>query len=300
MIHRSTLRTLVCCGVALVAMLAAWGSAAAPLTILDAADPRPRQVHQLHDDIALANLILGLSLTGEQLDALAELASRADVVREGYEGAHVQQLEQMDSSFTELRDHLLTTGEVPPPVKARAQEIEGRYKVQRLQFQQDLAALEAEVRSVLDEGQAQIIEEFTPCLFPHGDISSPLRVGQAGASSQLVERLDRLRQMPQAEFERRLPRYLDKGLDRLQWKEGPIAEADEAAERERLVALAEEVRGMDDLTWALEGQRMADVLIEPLTREPVAPERRSELTRVGMLLLAPGASEVIGAIAQQG
>lgn len=295
----SSIRTLVCLGVALVAMVAARGSAAAPLTILDTADPRPHRVRQLHDDIALANLIHGLNLTGDQLDALAELATRADEVRSGYERAHVEQLDQMDSSFSEMKQSLLEAGEVPPQVQARARAAETGFKEQRLQFQEDLAELDGEVRQVLSVGQAQIVEEFRPCLFPPEDLSSPLRVGQAGASGHLVERLDEIRQLPPDVYERRLPHILDRAMERLQWHEGPIGEVDEASERERVVALLDEVRQMDDLAWALEGERMADTLVEPLARPPVVHEGRSELTRVGMLLLAPGASDVIGAIAER-
>jgi hypothetical protein len=270
------------------------------LTILDTADPRPHRVHQLHDDISLANLVLGLNLTGEQLDALAELATRSDEVRSSYERAHVDQLEQMDSSFAELRQCLLEGDEVPQQVEARARMAETGFKEQRLQFQQELADLEAEVRQVLSEGQIQIVEEFQPCLFPPEDLSSPLRVGQAGASSHLVDRLDEIRQLPPEVYERRLPRFLDRAMERLQWHEGPLAEADEAGERERVESLLIEVRQMDDLTWAMEGHRMAEELVAPLAREPRDPAGRSELTRVGKLLLAPGASDVFGSIASQG
>ncbi len=297
MSHRSSLRASVFLGVVLVAVVATWGSAAAPLTILDTADPRPHRVRQLHGDISLANLILGLNLTGEQLSALAELAAEADEVRASYERVHVDQLEQMDSSFAELRRCLLEGDEVSPRVKARAREAETGFKEQRLRFQQDLAGLDAEVRQVLSEGQVQIVEEFQPCLFPPEDLSSPLRVGQAGASSHLVDKLDQIRQLPPEVFERHLPTFLDRAMERLQWHEGPIAEVDEAEERERVVALLTEVRQMDDLTWAMEGPRMADELVAPLERGPVLSQGRSELTRVGMLLLAPGASDVIGSIA---
>lgn len=300
MIQRTLVRTLVCLGAALAAVVVVRGSAAAPLTILDPADPRPHRVHQLHDDISLANLIHGLNLTGEQLDALAELATRADEVRSSYEQAHVDQLERMDSSFAELRAHLLEAGEVPPRVEARARAAETAFKEQRLQFQQELAGLEGEVRQVLSEGQVQIVEEFKPCLFPPEDLSSPLRVGQAGAPGHLVDKLDEIRQLPPDVYERHLPRFLDRAMERLQWHEGPVAEEIEAEERERVVALLDDVRQMDDLTWALEGERLADALVEPLVRPPAVSQGRSELTRVGMLLLAPGASDVIGSIARRG
>lgn len=297
--HRLHSRILACCGAFLAAMVATWGSAAAPLTILDTADPRPHQVHQLHDQISLANLILGLNLTGEQLDDLAELTARADQTRARYEQPHVAQLEEMDVSFTDLRHHLLTSGDVPPPIKARARAAETDFKELRLDLQQELADLEAEVRQLLDDGQVQIIEEFVPCLFPPEDLSTPLRVGQAGASSHLVSKLDEIRQLPQNTYERHLPKFLDRAMERLQWHEGPIPEADEQAERERVVALIEEIRLMDDLAWALEGKRMAEELIEPFRRESASSTPRSELTKVGLLLLAPGASEVIGAIASR-
>ncbi len=297
---RSTLRTLVCCGAVLVAAVAARGSVAAPLTILDTADPRPHQVRQLHDDIALANLILGLNLTGDQLDGLADLAARADEARANHEAEHVDQLAEMDAAFCELREHLLSSGEVPPPVKAQARQAETAHKALKLELQQDLAELEAEARALLDDGQIQIVEEFKPCLFPPEDLSSPLRVGQTGASTHLVEKLDEIRQLPQNTYERHLSRFLDRAMDRVQWHEGPISEEEQQIERERITALLERVRGMDDLTWAVEGEAMAEQLVAPLKRDMPAVNPRSELTRVGMLLLAPGAADVIGSIAGRG
>lgn len=296
----NSLRTLICCGAVLVAAVAARGSVAAPLTILDTADPRPHQVHQLHDDISLANLILGLNLTGDQLGGLADLAARADEVRASHEAEHVDQLEEMDTAFCDLRGHLLSAGEVPPPVKARARAAETAHKGLKLELQQDLAELEAEARALLDEGQIRIVEEFKPCLFPPEDLSSPLRVGQSGASSHLVDKLDEIRQLPQNTYERHLPRFLDRAMDRLQWHDGPLSEEDQQVERDRVVALLERMREMDDLTWAMEGEDVAEELIAPLDREMPPVNHRSELTRVGMLLLAPGAADVIGSIAQQG
>ncbi|MDP7111520.1 MAG: hypothetical protein QGH45_06135, partial [Myxococcota bacterium] len=77
---RTTRTVPTLCAVA-AAMVVAAGSAAAPSSMLDPADPLALEVKALHDDISLANLIRGLGLTGDQLDALAEVAGRAEALR---------------------------------------------------------------------------------------------------------------------------------------------------------------------------------------------------------------------------
>lgn len=286
--------------VCMVAVVAIRGSAAAPLMIMDPADPRPHEVHALHDEISLANLVRGLNLTGDQLDQLADLARRADEARSGYAADAEPLLVEMKESYAELRDHLLgSEGEPPEDVAKRARRAQDSFQEMRLDVRRDMAALEHEARDVLDEGQAQIIEEFQPCLIPPQDLSSPARVGQSGVSTHLVDLLDGVRDLPPATYERRKERMLDRAVEFLELHTGPLTEEAADAERSRVEAIVEEARAMDDLTWAVEGEALATRFKAPITPAHPTPGLDRDLTRVGEFLLAPGASTVIAAVAAQ-
>jgi len=295
--HTKYLFTLGAC---VVAMVATRGSVAAPLTIMDPADPRPHEVRALHNEISLANLVRGLNLTVDQLDQLAGLAARADEVR----ATHATELEpllvEMDESYGDLKDHLLASeGEPPPDVVQRARRAHDTYQKLRLDLRRDMAALENEVRDVLDGGQAQIIEEFQPCLIPPGHLASPTRGGQPESPERLVELLDSVRQAPTTTYERQKARMLDKAVERLDRAKGPLTEEAIAAERARVAAIVEETRAMDDLTWAVEGAALAIRLKAPLDPVRIKPTVDRDLTRVGEFLLAPGAFEVLASVAAQ-
>ncbi len=293
----SRYKTMFWIGACTAVLWMAGGSAAAPVPMLDPADPRALQVHQLHDEIALANLVNGLTLTGEQLLALAELAAEADALRAQYEQAAQPMLADMEDSFVALRGELLALEQPTEEVAGRAHRAQARFKDLSLEFAHDLAELEVGVRGVLDDGQIQIVSEFRPCLLPPEDLSSPLRVGQAGASGRVMERLDELRQLPPNTYARRLPRMQDEAIERMEHHHGPLDVDAEQAERERVAALFDEIRAMDDLTWEMEGEGMAERMVEPVRGDGPRIERGTELTRVGRLLLAPGAAEVYRGVA---
>ena len=291
---------LITLSVCVVAMVAIRGSVAAPLMIMDPADPRPHEVHALFDEISLANLIRGLNLTGDQLDQLADLARRADEVRVAYTGEMEPLLAEMDDSFGDLKDHLLASeGEPPADVVQQARHAQDTFHELRLDLRRDMAALEHEVRDVLDEGQAQIVEEFQPCLFPPQNLASPLRVGQSDSPARLVKLLDGIRQLPPTTFERRKERMLDHAVEFVEQHKGPLTEEAAATERARVEAIIDEARAMDDLTWAVEGEALATRLKAPLDPVHPTPGLDRDLTRVGEFLLAPGASTVIAAVAAQ-
>jgi len=289
-----------------LAALALATPAAADRLMLDPENALTHEVRALHDDISLANLINGLGLTRVQLDELARLAAEADGVRERYQREAQPVLAEMDRSFGDLRDQVTAVGEPTPEVRHAAAGAEESFKELRLAFQHEMAALEGGLRAVLDDGQVQITEEFQPCLFPPEDLSSPLRVGQSGASTHVMQMLDEVRTLPPNTYARRLPRLLDGAIERKEQHEGPLKPEAEATARAEIQALVEELRGLDDLTWELEGPEIAvrfkDVVVGP--EPPPPPHRRGpdpervELTRVGQLLLAPGASHVLATIAR--
>ena len=291
--------SLILLGACLVVLWTTRGSAAAPLHILDPADPRPDEVRALHDDIALANLVLGLNLTGDQLVELARIAREADDVRVRHTETFEPVLAEMEDSFAVLRDHLLGGGEPPDDVKHRAQRAQNAFQEFRVEVERELVALEAEAREVLDEGQACIIEEFKPCLIPPADLASPARVGQAGASEHLVRLLGELRTLPDNTYARRQERFREGTLERMEWHHGPQSDEEAGALLAEVDALLDEVRAMHDLQWDLQGQAMADRLQVLVLGEDRHPRDRGELTAVGRFLLAPGSADVIGAIAGQ-
>lgn len=284
-----------------LAALALASPAAAERLMLDPADPLNQEVRALHDDISLANLINGLSLTGEQLDALAVLATEADRLRGRYQHEAVPVLAEMDRSFAALRAEVTETGEPTAEVRHAAGQAENAFLELRAEFQRELAGLEGQVRVVLDDGQVRIAEEFEPCLFPPESLGSPLRVGQSGASTHLMQMLDELRTVPDNTYARRKVRVVDGALEKIDVHRGPLTPGAEAEARAALEGLVEEVRGVDDLDWQVEGPLLAERFHDVVAPRPPAPHphdpARAQLTRVGKYFLAPGAVEVLSTIA---
>ncbi len=301
---RRRVTTILALGACAAAAVVARGSAAAPTIVLDPADPRTQRVRQLHDDISLANLLGGLTLSSDQLDDLEELARRADELRDEVAGEAEPLAERMERAFAALRADLLERGAPSDEVAGAAHRAERDFRELNLSYERDLAALEQRARDVLDDGQIAIIEGFEPCLFPPRDLSSPLRVGQAGVSTEMMERLWILRQLPEHTGERYAERLVDGAVERLEMHRGPQSDEAIAAERERVRALLDEIRAVDDETWALEGETMAERLeaaagAPPSSRGPAPGHVDDQLTRVGLLLLAPGAADVLAAYAAQ-
>lgn len=283
------------------AVVVAGGSAAAPNIMLDPADPLALEVKWLHDDISLANLIRGLSLTGEQLDALADAASRAETLRAAQTAEAQPLLGEMEAAFGALRAELLGGGEPAQEVEKRAVRAQRELHDMRREFERSLADLEIEVRAILDDGQISIVEGFKPCLIPPKELGEPARVGQSDGGGRAVEVLGDLRILPQHTYERRMERFVERGLEIIALRKGPLSDEVAADHREQLVALVDEVRTLDDVTWALEGEEMARrlrVIVEGDATHPMEGQPEGvELTRVGRLLLAPGSADVIGSLA---
>ncbi len=294
-------KTVSIFGAVAAAVVVAAGSAAAPSSMLDPADPLALEVKALHDDISLANLIRGLSLTGDQTAALADVAVRADTLRAAHGAAAQPLLAEMDGSFAALRAELLAVDEPDPEVERRAVAAQNALKDQRREFERELADLELELRSVLDGGQLAIIEEFKPCLIPPQELGEPARVGQSDTGGRAQEVLGELRVLPDNTYARRVERFVDHGIERVELRTGPLSDEARADHRAELRAVADQARALDDVAWAMEGQELAAQLKAIVEGErggkpPAAPEG-AELTRVGRLLLAPGASGVLAALA---
>lgn len=297
---RSWTRPFALLGAISAAVVVAGGSAAAPNSMLDPADPLALEVKGLHDDISLANLIRGLNLTGDQLDVLAEAAARADALRDDRSAQARPLLAEMEAAFGALRAELLTGGEPGGDVKRRAVTANRELQDHRRGFERELADLELQLRDALDDGQVTIIETFKPCLIPPQELGEPPRVGQSGAGGKAVEVLGELRLLPANTYERRLQRFVDRGIEIIQLRTGPLSPEIEDEYRTQLVQLVDEARSLDDLTWTLEGPQHAARLHEIVGDDPPSPPRSAEgteLTRVGRLLLAPGAAEVLAALA---
>ena len=196
-----------------------------PVSIPDGA----AETRTLRDDINLLNLVNGLNLSVEQMEAILAAAREATAAAPTVDDLQARRdalstvLARMESgvSFRRVPIHR------PKPI-AGSRQIEA-------------------VRTALTDAQQQVLLDYNPCLVPPKDLKDPVRVGQAHDRSGAVRMMERLRDIP----EKKLGHAVDETMRQVENRHGAFPEEERDAVRARLAEMVDRIRAMSDGEFAL-------------------------------------------------
>lgn len=259
------------------------------------------QVATLQDDISAINLLNALHLNREQMEQILQLAQEARQAREATINSPEikESLRQATAAYTPLRAEIQKGAPARGEIPARAAQIEHHLRDLRDQANQQLSvhyqALEARLRQVLSPEQLKVAQDFNPCLIPPLDLRDPVRAGQAMSSDGAIKQLRRLRQIPQERWQARKEEIIQRMVENYSQNRFRLSEAEQAAERSRLLNLMEKVRCLPEVDFEMNKEKLAEELIPKDRLKDLRAEaerrsphgRRAQLSRVGRFLLTP-------------
>ena len=272
------------------------------------------QVEELKEDISTINLLNGLRLTRQQSEVTLDLARQAKQARGYFTGSGPQNSLKARADFTkngsqDILDLLEKTaaafetfkaedlkGEPPRgAISKNAASMERQIKdnnqiTQLLQSvraaphqnkdnktQQRLAELDGKLNRTLTDGQKEIVKTFKACLIPPADLRDPVRAGEA-ASAGAVKKLQEFRALSQENWNARKDALAAKEAD----PRGKLNENELAAEKSRILNLAEKARKLSDTDFELQKTDLAAQL-----KPDKKPAHSGELSWAAHWLLAP-------------
>ena len=240
----------------------ALGLLAPTVTVHGAKPVHDEELADLREEISLLNLLRGLYLSADQVGRLAVLAGKAQALRDQGRALFDARRGEMISAFSGLRDALF----LPPGQEKAAQDTASRldkaFKDEVGRIQDGVAALEGEAAAVLTSAQLAIIDDFKPCLIPPKDLRNPVRVGQAaGDAGKLGITADLIHRCPDDLWLTRGSRLLDTLVTRFQEEAGEMTPAMRDDLRTRLTSIAERIRGMKKVDYALQRPKISEELL---------------------------------------
>jgi len=225
------------------------------------------KVIQLFRDISTINLINGMNLTKEQMEKVLTLAREAQRIRERYtadSGEIMAALKETEEAYRALRAEIQKGTPARGNIPRRASRAKQSLKEQRDRGSRgitaELASLEDELEQVLTPEQLQVVNSFKPCLIPPKDLNNPVRAGQASSNVRAVKRLRHLRDISDSRWRERKEKMAERMVESFSRRRYRLTEEEKEAEKSRFLQLAEKVRGMSDVDFELEKEKLAQQL----------------------------------------
>jgi len=246
-------------------------------------------ISELRREIVLLNLLNGLYLTGEQKKAIAGICEQAENIRNEYRVASRSIEQEMTGVLAELRAVLIGNQEISPELKNRVHRMEKRRYALEDAAGDKLLALEAEVKSLLNPNQIQVIETFRPCMIPpdQGNIGQSVEL----QGEYMVQSLNRIRDIPVGEYVWVRGMLADMHIDRVERHAGLFSDSERQAYKDKILETYDEIRRMSDREYFIKRAEIAGSFV---------PEDRSQARRsknqpglIGRLLLDPAAIQFL-------
>lgn len=209
-------------------------------------------VRELREDINRLNLLNGLHLTRAQLQELARLGNSAPAAPPPpLDGAAlVDGLRRACAAAA--------AGHGPDPRTLRTLERElPRLEQRRAGIGPGPRPDGAPALGVLTAAQQHVLADYQPCLIPPRDLKDPVRVGQAGSDERGLEILRRVRQIPAPRYAGQRDAAAERTLSEIEKHQGAFPPEERARRLAELQSLFDEVRAMDDVTFALRAAELS-------------------------------------------
>jgi hypothetical protein len=248
-------------------------------------EDQQQQVKNLRRDIAIINLLNGLTLSRQQMNAIYELAQAAHGVRISAAGLSTdagQAMHEAIDAFSALKQEITKGAPASGQIPKRAQQAKKRLEDLHQQIEQSVLTkmqkLERQLVKVLTPGQVYLVENFKPCLIPPDDIGNPLSIGQAEVNYKVINRLQRLRKMPDRIWEFRRGHVLERLVSRYE-KFVTLTDKEKSTERARLRKVLTRVRRLSDIDFEMEKTALAEQLKPPDKFEQLHQQALGRLVR---------------------
>jgi len=222
------------------------------------------KLERVTGQIRLLNLINGLELDEAQIEFIIQKAEEAEQLKVDFlqevnddnpEIAHTLQ------TFQELRDNLLKGENISDDLKAQVFTAEGQRKRIMQQYYDGVALLAQEIKEMLESHQLHTLEHYVPCLIA----PKPWAAGQADSSDAAVSKLTELREIPDSVFEENKEKIAELVLEHMRAYLPRGYVLDEEAEKEWIISLLEEARGLSEVDFAIEKAGLIEKLISRYT-----------------------------------
>ncbi|HIE17123.1 MAG TPA: hypothetical protein EYP71_02905 [Dehalococcoidia bacterium] len=217
------------------------------------------EFREITTQIKLLNLINGLELDREQMRFIIDKAEEAKQLKADFLASVNEdspEATEVLQTLQELRDKLLRGENISDDLKEQVHRASGMVEEARMEYQNEITQLALEIKEILEPHQLYTLEHYVPCLIA----PKPGAAGQAGGTEGIVRQLTRLREMPEAAFEDRKEKIAQRVIEHMKRHLPKGYMLDEEAEKEWLIAFAEEVRSLSEADFALKKTELAEEL----------------------------------------
>lgn len=239
-------------------LLAPLAATARPTTPTEPAEKPPAErLVELKAQINLLNLVNGLHLDQAQMAAVVAKANEAEAIRQAARAnldVAVRALERLKASLEAGGENDIPAREIERAAKRWNQTMKDR---QAACVRQINTLGEQLATSTLTEAQIEVLRDYTACLVPSQDLRNPVRVGQAAHSAKAIKHLENLRNLPERRFQMKKEAIVDSILERTAKQLGALPADKLNKERSRLLMLLDRVRSLDDVTFNIEADQLA-------------------------------------------
>ncbi len=245
----------------------------------------------LVEEISLLNVLRGIYLSEDQAKRIAELATEAERLRAAAR-AEIEGLAALPH-FEQLRDELYTAlAENPPEVRKQVVALDNRAHQITGRVLDQIASMEAEIKTLLTYGQQSIFWGFVPCIVPEVDFENPARTGQAAASSRLMPACELIRSTSEEMWKKHGQAYLDHILKVIEQDAGKMTDDARQDLRRRLVKHAWKIRKMQEADYMINRNKLAEELLL-INREHTFRSGFRTTGKIARFFLSPAAVRVM-------
>jgi len=248
------------------------------------------EVHDLHREITLHNLLNGLYLSPEQMTQMLAVLRKAEGIRGEYQTKAVSQARRMEEILKGIREIVARDEEIDGELVREFRRAKKRWEDLKEEFHGSMMSYQDEIKGVLNENQLTLIDEFRPCIIPPRDTRNGARIGQASGDTRMGERfLTRVRRMDEKVYHRRKPLLIGRHIERVERHVGLFADEERTEEERRVADIFERARELSDVEFEAQKGDLARELKEPHEKamQSRRRKRRGDLDTLGKFLLDP-------------
>ncbi len=217
-----------------------------------------KDVESVSERIKALNLLIGLELEPDQVQALKRAIDEKRNLRERFLKEMEPLISEYQKVLEEIERQLVEKGRIDEETKRRYRILHGQLERAQIRLRKEELAIARSFLQVLKPHQMAALENYVPCIIPP---EKGLRVGQATDKKMVVQMLERLRQIPDARWERAKYRIARRLLIKdPKAKKGIYLEEELKEKEEKIVEKLDEIRNMPQEDFLVQKDKLAEEL----------------------------------------